>query len=143
MTTIKATVGSKQGINALKNGVQIGGTTIYTGSGTPTSTYYALRIGDLYVDYTNGAIYIATATGVSGWEQMYSTTASGAAAAVSDGGTITHGFTTAPTTVLVSGSVAGEIVTVTSIGSTTFTVAIKTNLGAAGTSQTIYWRALP
>ena len=65
--TITSPGGSRQGINALKNGVQIGGTTIYTGSGTPTAYATALRIGDLYVDYTNGAMYIASATGLSGW----------------------------------------------------------------------------
>jgi hypothetical protein len=65
--TITAQAGSKQGINALKNGVQIGGTTFYTGSGSPSAYAVALRIGDLYVDYTNGAMYIAGATGSGGW----------------------------------------------------------------------------
>jgi len=67
----------------------------------------------------------------------------GATASRTDGSTITHGFSAAPTAVVVSGTVAGEIVTVSSIASTTFTVAIKTNLGEAGTSQTIYWVAIP
>jgi hypothetical protein len=65
--TITASVGSKQGINALKNGVQIGGTTIYTGSGSPAGVYVALRIGDIYIDYTNGIQYMAMATGTGGW----------------------------------------------------------------------------
>jgi hypothetical protein len=68
---------------------------------------------------------------------------SGAAAAKNDGDTITHGFASAPTTVLVSGSVEAETVSVTAISATTFTVAIKTALQAAGTAQTIYWMALP
>lgn len=68
---------------------------------------------------------------------------SGAAAAKNDGDTITHGFSSAPTTVLVSGSVEAETVSVAAIGATTFTVAIKTALQAAGTAQTVYWMALP
>ena len=71
--TITATKGSLQGINALKNGVQIGGTTIYTGSGTPSAYAVALRIGDLYIDYTNGAIYQATATGTGSWSVLTNT----------------------------------------------------------------------
>lgn len=65
----------------------------------------------------------------------------GAAATVADGGTIAHGCAAAPTMVQVSGTVAGEIVTVTSIDATNITVAIKDNDGSAGTTQTIYWRA--
>lgn len=68
--TITATVGSRQGINALKNGIQIGGTTIYAGDGTPAATYVALRIGDLYIDYTNALLYIATATGSGSWAAL-------------------------------------------------------------------------
>ena len=198
--TITSTGGSRQGINALKNGVQIGGTTIYTGDGSPSAyavalrvgdlyvdytggTLYiasatgtgswvayaalssmasgatiggtsiftgagapaavAIRVGDLYVDYTNGGLYIATATGASNWVAIYLPSTYGAAASKTDGSTITHGFASAPTTVLVTGSVAGQIVTVSAIGATTFTVAIKTNLGDAGTAQTIYWEAKP
>ena len=62
-------------------------------------------------------------------------------ATVADGGTIAHGCTATPTVAVVSGSVAGEIVTVTSIGATNITVAIKDNDGSGGTTQTIYWRA--
>jgi hypothetical protein len=67
----------------------------------------------------------------------------GAAATTADGGAITHGFSAAPTVVLVCGSIDTEMVAVTAIGSTTFTVAIKTALGASGTTQTIYWVAIP
>lgn len=67
MTAITPTVGARQGINALKNGIQIGGTTFTTGDGTPAATMTALRIGDVYIDYTNGAIYIASATGTGSW----------------------------------------------------------------------------
>lgn len=58
-----------------------------------------------------------------------------------DGQTIAHGLSSTPARVNATGSVAGEIVTVTAVGATTFTVAIKTGGGAAGTSQTIYWEA--
>jgi hypothetical protein len=64
---VTPTVGARQGINALKNGIQIGGTTILAGSGTPNAAYAALRIGDLYVDYTNAILYMATATGSASW----------------------------------------------------------------------------
>lgn len=68
---------------------------------------------------------------------------SGASADVEDGDTITHGFSVAPSAVIATGSVGGEMVAVTAIGATTFTVAIRTNLNAPGTKQTIYWRAIP
>lgn len=58
---------SAQGIGALQSGSQIGGTTITTGAGTPIATMEALRIGDLYIDYTNGQVYIAAATGSATW----------------------------------------------------------------------------
>jgi hypothetical protein len=128
------------GLSSMASGATIGGTSIFTGSGDPSGVITAVRIGDLYVDYTNAVLYIAIATGTGSWQTLPRYT-QGAAATTSDGGTITHGFGTTPTVVTISGSVAGQTVTVTSIGATTFTVAIKTNLGAAGTAQTIYWRA--
>jgi hypothetical protein len=66
---------------------------------------------------------------------------SGAAANVADGGTITHNVGLTPTWVMITGSIAAQEYAVTSIGATTFTVAIKTTGGLAGTTQTIYWRA--
>ena len=68
---------------------------------------------------------------------------SGVATDVNDGDTIPHGFTSAPSIVIPGGSVEGEMVTATSIGATTFTVAIKTALQAPGTQQTVRWVALP
>lgn len=65
----------------------------------------------------------------------------GATATVTDGATITHGHPKTPANVVATGSVASQMVSVTAIGATTFTVAIKTDAGAAGSSQTIYWRA--
>ena len=63
------------------------------------------------------------------------------ATSVADGGTITHGLGATPDVVNVTPSVSGEFVSVTAIGATTFTVAIKTHAGAAGTTQTVYWEA--
>ena len=71
----------------------------------------------------------------------YVTENSGAEAAVADGGTIAHGCAATPTLALVTGSVASEIVSVTALGAANITVAIKTDAGAPGTNQTIYWRA--
>src|SRR6185312_7209909 len=61
--------------------------------------------------------------------------------AVVDSRTITHGMTITPLSVIACGSVAANIVSVTAIGSGTFTVSIKTGAGAPGTTQTIYWQA--
>lgn len=65
---------------------------------------------------------------------------SGATATVADGGTVTHGLGTTPTWVTVNPSTSGEFVSVTAIGATTFTVAIKKHDGNAGTTQTLYWQ---
>lgn len=65
-----------------------------------------------------------------------------AAAAVDDAGTIAHGLYSTPDYVLCTGSVAGEMVSVTAIGATTFTVGIKDHAGNAGTTQTVYWYAV-
>lgn len=65
----------------------------------------------------------------------------GATATVADGGTITHNCVTTPYAVRATGSIASQFVSVTAIGATTFTVAIKTDAGGAGSSQTIYWDA--
>ena len=70
----------------------------------------------------------------------YATENSGATS-VADGGTIAHGLVATPTKVRCTPSVSGEFVSVTALAATTFTVAIKTHAGAAGTTQTIYWSA--
>mgnify|MGYP001381084767 CR=1 FL=1 len=76
------------------------------------------------------------------WGNMgYVTEAWGATANVADGGNIAHGLSITPTTVIAQPSISGEMVSVTAIGAANFTVAIKTHAGAAGTQQTIYWRA--
>ncbi len=71
----------------------------------------------------------------------YVTENSGAALSVSDGGMIVHGLSSTPTKARLTGTVAGEIVTVTSLDATNIKVAIKKPDGSSGTSQTIYWEA--
>ena len=68
-------------------------------------------------------------------------TESEGATSVADGGTIAHGLATTPTVVTVTPRVAGELASVTARAPTTFTVAIKTDAGAAGTTQIVDWRA--
>jgi hypothetical protein len=63
------------------------------------------------------------------------------ATSVADGGTVTHSLGATPNVVNVTPSVSGEFVSVTALGATTFTVAIKKHDGSAGTTQTVYWEA--
>jgi hypothetical protein len=63
------------------------------------------------------------------------------ATSVADGGTITHGCGAAPVAVVCTASVSAEFVSVTTIGATTFTVAIKKHDGSAGTTAVVYWMA--
>lgn len=70
--------------------------------------------------------------------------ARGIAAAVADGGTIAHGLGVTPSAVHVSGTIASQVVTVTSIDATNITVAIKNSTtGLAGTTESVHWIALP
>ncbi len=69
------------------------------------------------------------------------TTEAVGATSVANGGTITHGLSATPTKVRCTCSVSGEMVSVTALGSSTFTVAIIKNDGSGGTTQTIYWAA--
>jgi hypothetical protein len=63
------------------------------------------------------------------------------ATSIADGGTISHGLSGNPTVVTVTPSIASQFASVTAKGSTNFTVALKTDTGGAGTTQTVYWRA--
>jgi parallel beta-helix repeat protein len=72
----------------------------------------------------------------------YVTENHGVSGVIADGGVIAHGCAVTPISARLSGSVAGEIITVTAIGAANITVAIKNNAGAAGTPQIIYWEAL-
>ena len=60
-------MGSLQGITGLMSGTTIGTVSHFTGSGSPASVVTAKQIGDIYIDYTNGVLYIATATGTGSW----------------------------------------------------------------------------
>lgn len=70
-------------------------------------------------------------------------------ASIADGASIDHGLYfwsptyggVTPTSITVTGSVAGEILTVSAPTTAHFHVDIKTNDGSAGTTQTVYWRA--
>lgn len=64
------------------------------------------------------------------------------ATSVADGGTISHGLASTVTSVTVTCSIASQMCSVTVLAATTFTVAIKTDTGAAGTTQTVYWYAV-
>lgn len=65
----------------------------------------------------------------------------GSTASVADGGTIPHGLSGTPTTALVSGSVASQIIGIAALGATTITVYVKNHDGTAGTTETIHWNA--
>ena len=68
MTSAYGDMGSQVGIRALANGVQIGNKfRIFTGDGTPSAAFSAVEVGDLYLDYTNAVLYIASATGTGSW----------------------------------------------------------------------------
>ena len=85
--TVYATVHPNQGVKAMPGGSQIGGVTFFTGAGIPATILpYANRIGDVYIDYTNGNMYIATATGTGSWQQYTAATAT-LASATTIGGT--------------------------------------------------------
>ncbi len=58
-----------------------------------------------------------------------------------DGGKIMHGLNGTPRTVIVTGTVAGQILTVTAADDLSITLAIKTRTGSAGTKQKVYWQA--
>lgn len=60
---------------------------------------------------------------------------------VADGGTIAHGLATTPTKYGATASVAGEFVSITAVGATTLTVAIKKHDNTAGTTQNVAWWA--
>jgi hypothetical protein len=74
------------------------------------------------------------------WNEGYKNHNQGATS-VADGGTISHGLTTTPTGVICTPITSGEFVSVTAKAASTFTVAIKTHAGAAGTTQIIQWYA--
>lgn len=60
---------------------------------------------------------------------------------VADGGTFAHGLSGTPTYCVATGSVAGDLISVSGLGAANVTVAIKDEGGGAGTAQPLYWRA--
>jgi len=101
MTSAYGDMGTKQGIRGLENGVAIGGKfRVFTGDGTPSATFSAKEIGDLYLDYTNAVLYIAGATGTGSWTAYAglssltgpTTLTASAAAGLLFSGTITKGI---------------------------------------------------
>jgi hypothetical protein len=60
---------------------------------------------------------------------------------ISDGAAITHSMGGNPTVIIATGTVAGEMVSITAVDATTFTVSIKKHDNTPGTPQTVYWHA--
>lgn len=107
-----------------------------------TKTYLDILISNNVASNLTGSFFSGATTGLTIKNNIgYINENGGAAATVADGGTITHGLVTTPTYVDVTGSVAGEFISVTALAADTFTVAIKKHDGSAGTAQTVYWRA--
>lgn len=63
----------------------------------------------------------------------------GKQASVADGGTFNHGLGVTPSWCVVSGTVSGEFVSLTALGASTGTLAIKKHDNTAGTAQTIHF----
>jgi hypothetical protein len=114
----------------ITSGTGIGECTFVSNVLGTAGSYKSLDSGNVKSYYYNNKNYVT-----ENW---------GAAASKTDGSTITHGLDTTPTVVLVTGTVATEVISVTAVGTTTFTLAIKkctAGTWGAGTTQTIYWRA--
>jgi len=72
-----------------------------------------------------------------GWIQN----AEGVTAVIADGATFAHGLSLTPTGCILTGTVAGDLISVSALGAANVTVAIKDEGGGAGTAQVLYWRA--
>jgi hypothetical protein len=135
------------GIKVDTPGNAISGNTL---NATASTTGAAIDIGGTVVDCSVGNNVIVGAwadppvtIGLSNVVESNSgfTTVGSGGRVIVDGGVIPHGLPKEPTTVILSGTVAGEIVTVTDKDETNITVAIKTNAGGVGSVQKVYWRA--
>lgn len=106
-----------------------------------TTLTYGTIIGNIIHNWTTG-MSIGTRTSCFIVENAgaFLTTNRGATS-VADGGTISHGLGATPTGVVCTGVISGEFVSVTAKAASTFTVAIKTHAGAAGTTQVVHWYA--
>lgn len=92
-------------------------------------------------DYTGAGITGTGAATIIRNNIGHLTEAEGVTGNVADGGTFAHGLVATPTGCVVSPSLTTEFVSVTGLGAANVTVAIKTDAGAAGTAQPLYWRA--
>jgi hypothetical protein len=130
----------------------IGNRIRWSGAGAAFTQSYAIRVengaavaliadNDLSGNGTAAVQSISGGTAITWRDNIGYVTRAVGATSVADGGTVSHGLVAAPTTVRVTGSVAGEIATVTTLSASTFTVALKTGAGAAGTTQVVYWEA--
>jgi len=126
------------------------GNLCYDNQGTKTQGYgireldssdYNLYAHNMLADNLTAPIAIVGANSQVIENLGYVSENGGVSDVIADGGTIAHGLATTPTYAIITGSVAGEIVNVTGLGAANLTIAIKTNAGAAGTNQAIYWRA--
>lgn len=106
-----------------------------------TSDNYTIRGVDVRGNATAGISDGGSGANKYISENLGHTTSAKGATSVADGGTITHGLVAAPTKVRCTPSVSGEFVSVTALGASTFTVAIKKHDNTAGTTQTVYWEA--
>ena len=104
--------------------------------------------GHVVVAYNNFSDFITAAMNVTaGSDIHYSanhgfiTESGGVTGVVADGGTFAHGLDATPTYVVVTGSVAGDLISVSALGAANVTVNIKDEGGGAGTAQILYWRA--
>jgi len=110
-----------------------GTTNLITRDGSSGDYYINVNLSGGFVDLPQG-VKIGTGTEIA--KETW-----GATDSTADNTAITHGIGSAPTAVICTPSVAAEFCSVTTIGATTFTVALKKHDGSAGTSQTVYWRA--
>lgn len=99
--------------------------------------------GNTFIGNTTAQVYVAAVANIHrakdnfGW--VVDKTAK--STSIADGGTIAHGLDVTPIIAVASGTVAGEMVSVTSLDATNLTIAIKKHDGTAGTTQSIMWHA--
>lgn len=130
--------------------ITVVGNSLFDDQGSPTQNY-----GIQFTGTVTSAIIVGNSLNGNSLAQVTGTcttcvfnrnigyvTENWGATSVADGGTITHGLASTPTLVTVTCSIASQICGVTALAATTFTVSIKTDAGAAGTTQTVYWYAV-
>lgn len=116
-----------------------GGTNITARGIDVASGCVSVRLKDNTFNLSSGSLVAGNNIVDAGTTTYIDQVTRGVTASVADGGTITHGHVKTPTSARVSASTASEFASVTAIGATTITVAIKKHDNSAGTTQTIYW----